>query len=476
MGPMNPADFVAASKAIGATRGAPQKVMASPPTLTTGSVATLTRPWPTAHGGGGPNDAPDGVVSWVRCKPEALAAASSPIFRGVTLNAEGTSWTNSTVGAIIMHYGSAVEFAFGPSATSYLLKVDDEYVSFTPTTIPNSGTPFHKWTFGSAALRRIEIIGYNISLINIWTADTDNVTPALVRGPKCVILGDSFTNIAPYGIGLAFGDAMGWDDVQQSGIGGTGLVNPGSFITLGQRVQSDVIRFNPDVAIVMDLANDYGKTPSEVSAAATSLLATMRASLPNAILAFAPNAQYGWGATSMTANALAVYKATKAAVQAAGPGTFFLDLLDMPAPTNVARASGLVSSSSNSASAGSGIVPMNFQPPIGSTVELDGASATIGERVVVKSITQRSGTVWDVYIDGTLKYTHTAGVSTAAVVGNSILIGRGNSSSPTGYGSADIFLDGTQHPTPAGRQAFGYQMAALFRQQLATLYPSGTSL
>src|SRR5260370_38729020 len=99
--------------------------------------------------------------------------------------------------------------------------------------LPNNGIfIFFYFPYGSAALRPTVFIATATIFGGVYTAATDTIQPAPVRGPRVIVVGDSFTEGAGgtsqvNGWVQVFADALGWDDVWPSGAGRTGFVNPG---------------------------------------------------------------------------------------------------------------------------------------------------------------------------------------------------------------------------------------------------------
>ena len=433
-----------------------QKVMASPPTVTSGAAVTLARQWPTAHGDPYVASKISGAFRFTRCKPADILSNAIPSILNVTSNTGASPNTVNSVGMVFRHYGSDFEIEFSPmNSTTFLVKVDDEYVSLTPHQIVATTNIIWKFAFGSAANRRIEIILANAVPRGIWTADIDAITPAAVRGPRVLAFGDSFTSMTPNGWWLAFGDALGLDDVWASGVGGTGYKATASGLKFRARLAQDVIAYSPDIVVIHGLTNDaLYATASDIYDEAVGCFNDLKAALPNALIMVAPNAQGGWSYANVGATMIANLKALKQAADAAG--VFWLPMLELPLLGSVAPQTGLVTSTGGTV--GAGTIRVNFVPPVGSTIEV--GSGAVTERVVVKSITQITGSIWTLTIDGVLKYAHASGEA-ATHVGDNFYVGGGDAAATSGYGNCDVFLSATRHPTEVGAQAIGYQLAAL---------------
>ncbi|GIQ63708.1 hypothetical protein PACILC2_22760 [Paenibacillus cisolokensis] len=75
---------------------------------------------------------------------------------------------------------------------------------------------------------------------------------------------------------------LGWDG-WNSGVGGTGYVNngPAGRVKFQDRIQHDVLQYQPDVVVIAGGINDEGSPVEQTQAAADLLYSTIRSSLPN---------------------------------------------------------------------------------------------------------------------------------------------------------------------------------------------------
>lgn len=178
---------------------------------------------------------------------------------------------------------------------------------------------------------RIESDGvYSIGRIVLDKQDT--IQPLPKRGPLAIIAGDSITEGSGAGprmdnFAAQFGRMMGWD-VWASGSGGTGYTvgangSSATRVTLGSRLQNDVIRWNPDVVIITMGRNDEGATSAALTAACNDVFSRLVAGLPDALIIVTSPLHFG----TPPAAALTTRDTIKAAATAYG-----LTFIDMLAP------------------------------------------------------------------------------------------------------------------------------------------------
>lgn len=113
--------------------------------------------------------------------------------------------------------------------------------------------------------------------------------PGFRIGPRTIVLGDSWTQAYPIrtpfeGYVQVMARDLGLADAWASGIGGTGFVNPGQYITFGQRLRSDVLKYHPRTVIVAGGANDITIPLAQLDLAAGSVFRRIRRAMPHARL------------------------------------------------------------------------------------------------------------------------------------------------------------------------------------------------
>lgn len=437
-----------------------KRTMAQPPQTSYSASHTIASPktWPVVLATGSGSTYKMGVnfATLSKAANPTIRGTSFPNYLFAVFNNMNNGTDSNAAQLSFMHYGSAIEIGIkDQTGAAILVKVDGQYVSLSPQLAANTGGEnFYYLNFGSADYRKIDVmVSNNLGISAIYTAQTDTVTPAELRGPRVIVLGDSFINTGSSAASIngfvqAFADRMGWDDVWPSGLGGTGILTTTSGPNYRQRVAQDVIAFSPDIVIVQMSINDAAFTGAQIGTEAALLFAQIRTGLPNALICAVSAAKTGAAAT--ISNAWAQKDAIKAAVQAAPINGIMLDLMEMPLP------SGVMPDTTNTlaASASSNATTLSFTNP----PALNGTyKFADGTRFVA------------IGASGTGPYTVTtdSGIQTgqsngAAItqVGDSYLSGSGRVGAPTGQGNCDIMItsDGA-HPTDAGHAHMGVTMA-----------------
>ncbi|WP_199615562.1 GDSL-type esterase/lipase family protein [Paenibacillus alkalitolerans] len=193
------------------------------------------------------------------------------------------------------HYGSEFEILEKGLNNKCRILIDEGYGyelahSGTLSGGPADGGLYLRWVdFGVAKLRRIRIeyyLGY-FGGIRIGPNDT-LFPPSRPAGKRAIFMGDSFTEGGSSGFpqGLSYGAItsvlLGWE-FWNSGVGATGYINPGPAgrVKFQDRVQHDVIGYNPDVVVIAGGINDESYTYADVLSASDLLFKTVREGLPN---------------------------------------------------------------------------------------------------------------------------------------------------------------------------------------------------
>lgn len=379
-----------------------------------------------------------------------------------------------TMAESFYHDGQYLEIE--PHAAGCLLKVNDQYVSRTPST----GNDIFV-NFGSMARRRIDVIcqNPNFGVVNIGANDSLEAAP--VRGPRVVILGDSFASgsLASFPIYLA--DVLGWDDVISSGAGGTGYVanNSGTNANYYQRVQHDVIAENPDIVWIEGSTNDWSLSNATLATNAALLYSTLRAALPNALIIASSTAS--GGVSTVPTSGLQDFATLKAA--AAANGVLWLDLNHYPLQgtpqSGVIGGYGNYTAGTDGMSSGIGLSFTTGTCGAGSScglytgmvIDIEPGTAN-EEEIEVRDWTVGSFSppFYLVHFAGVLQHNHNLGVSYVQV-GRSLWTGVGNNVTPTGYGNSDLYVGAgggdTVHPSASGAAAVGAALATLLQLQTA---------
>lgn len=478
------------------------RIIATAPTVTIGAAATLPRPIYAASVSS-PN-----VQSQVAGSPFTVSRTIpvSTTTGGVAFISEPTITPGTTTRSgqshkqfSFMHEGSALEIQTQSNGNRYYIKVDGEYVTdtlATPATLYHTATAASQWRkldFGTRKLRRIDLIGGGsgtdvFNFCGVAIGSSDAIFAAPIRGPRVICVGDSFTTSVIHGWTHWFAEAMGWDDVWTSGVGGTGFLATagGASKTFRDRMETDVVPFNPDIVLVMGGQNDLSGDAAALQAEAQAYAEALRTALPNALIIGGCNAAKG--VENFTAGALAARDGIKAGWKAGGG--VWLDITEQPL-VGTPAATTLLSAVSAGRAGNTGVITVTSgstgipcvstaEAPasqvglrVGSTVDI-GTGAT-RERKVITGIGYGGGKPYYAF-DGVFQYAHAAG-EPVVEVGGSYISGRGQVGTTTGWGTADLWCSSDSiHPsqndilsTPYtnGHYAIGMAQAAIIRGYLA---------
>jgi len=351
--------------------------------------------------------------------------------------------------------GTYVEIRGKGSGGKVRVRVNGDLVSLTPVTFTNDGSTYLlPITFATRAVRRITVeADSSFAFSGVRTGATDSVVPTQVKGPRVIVIGDSFTDgTGADGLGgtcwvTRFAQAMGWADVWKSGVGGTGYLNAGTGgrTTFRGRVASDVIAYAPDVVIVAGGINDTSSSQAAVQAEAALLYAQIRAGLPNAVLVVV-SPFWRNGVETYTSALMGVRDGVKAAAVAAG--AIYLDVLELPPVATV------TTTLAASALSGATSVSLTDPVPVRSTI-------TIGATHERRVVTALSGTGPYTATVAALSGARSAG-DPVTTVGPSLWTGTGKIGATTGAGNSDLIVasDGT-HPSQAGHDLIGSTLARM---------------
>ncbi len=180
----------------------------------------------------------------------------------------------------------AQEFEFLTLGTGarYRVKIDREYVGLDEisTPLPDGNFYWVRLQFDSKHRRAVSIEGNGLAFGGIALGGDDQVYfPEIPLGPRCIVLGDSFTE----GL-LSFAQRLsgltGWE-IWGSGVGGIGYMNPGppGRVQFIARVQSDVIRNHPDVVLIAGGINDAAYPVNVLRTQAQALYDAIGTNLPS---------------------------------------------------------------------------------------------------------------------------------------------------------------------------------------------------
>lgn len=446
-----------------------RNVMASPPTVTWSTTNTITgRFWPAANAGPGGTA---GIVSspyftFTRCGSiltgQASMATKTYVY-GTSVNYNSVQSFN-VMGVSFIHTGTQFAIYMGGYSERILIKVDDQYVTMTPHNFANDGSlNYGSVVFATAGRRRIELLissGTNPPFGGVYTDAGDAIQPANVRGPRVIMVGDSFCEGSNAASGpcsnypVVFSELMGWDDVWTSGVGGTGFLNAGvGHLTYRQRLATDVFPYNPDIVFVQGSTNDGSSTDAAVGAEALLTFQAIQAALPKTLIcAFGPTLNVGVAYANQ--NTVKQRATIKAAVQAVGG--LFIDIQQMPV-------SALTTPQVTTLNSGysSGVTTIQTVAPLvpGTTYQFADGSCLACATV------SGSGSPFTANID---KLTNSqSGGATMTQVGSCLWTGNGNVSSPAGNGNCDTLVSSdTLHPTQFGHEALAEAICYGFLNQM----------
>lgn len=461
-----------------------QPVMATPPTVAISTTNPLAAglqfsPFNNSQqiGGGGSVDLSFCSVS--RAVNPQVASLTSPLFayvrfQHVSATAGGVGYNGgNTVQFGVMHSGLSIVLMLHGLSTNVIAKVNDQYVTLTPTAVPaNNVANFYSLTFSAAALRRIDFIVDNVlgscNFGGFFVSEGDVLYPAQIRGPRVIVMGDSFTTAtgagcSALGFSGVLADYMGWDDIIPSGIGGTGIIATGSgtYCNYNQRVATDVYPWNPDEVIIQGFFNDNSSTGAAIQAALLTLVQGIVQNLPYCrVTLFGPYVNTGSGNhTGAASLAASGFNATRLACQNVAaffnsPQVKYIDPTTGPAPpipqtltlTNAVSANATTFLTTNIGFVTQGAT---YQWP-------NGERSFVRSRSGYTATVDRVASAWP--------------IGTPIVqVGNCYMRGAGFQGAPTGIGNADnlVFTDDI-HPSALGHIAIGSLLGVTWAPSLNT--------
>lgn len=267
-------------------------VMDSPPTVTVGSqngatviADSVLVPWDDAQfrylGG-------RAVVAGASFPDTTLAR-----YNQITSNANPANMRVE-----FMHDGAEFEFLVKALASErYRVIVNGEPATATAQTLGGTTGSLYlvHVAFGSRDIRHIEIDGAIMYFGGVRIGPNDALwTPDVAVGPRVIFFGDSYTEgtgagMPSMGLAQTTGTLLGWRDLWISGVGGTGYLNDAGVVgktTFRDRVEADVIAYDPAIVIVAGGLNDHsaGSTGAEVGAEAGRLFTEIIESVPGVTL------------------------------------------------------------------------------------------------------------------------------------------------------------------------------------------------
>lgn len=274
-------------------------VMASPPTITTGTteLGGLTKTYYVASGG-----SPLATAANFKYKGGVPTITSSIYYRfpSVTVGSGGNvSATQQANGWAVEFYADAVKVELfvlcSTSAKGLQIEVNDQPVSSAITALPaTSGGGYILLDFtsvGGRAVRKIRVegdqaTGWRGVLVgateSVWSFDPDHDIIACSVGDSIEAQqGGTSPNT---GWQIVAGKCLGWSDVREVALGGTGWVNQGAWSsTFGDANRvADVVAARPSVVILAASPNDT--SGATLQAAMLAGFQAYRAALPYALI------------------------------------------------------------------------------------------------------------------------------------------------------------------------------------------------
>lgn len=188
-----------------------------------------------------------------------------------------------------------LKFKYISGATEYRLYINDRPVTANTQDIPGPPTAGSsnvlKVDLGSVDVWRIRFEVTTMPFGGVFTSPGDTVWPTLLRGPRVMGFGDSITDGSSQNQGAGqgtwlkrFGRLIGARDTWDQSRGSTGYITPGTFATLPNRAQRDVVTYKPDVVIMWAGYNDQTIDPvllSDIKSAASLTVDIIRSQVPN---------------------------------------------------------------------------------------------------------------------------------------------------------------------------------------------------
>lgn len=196
-----------------------------------------------------------------------------------------------------MYYGQTFEllYKYISGATEYRLYINDQKVTDLTQDMPGPPSAGSrnvlKVDLGSVSVWKIRFEMTTMPFGGIFTGPNDTLWPTPLRGPRLMGFGDSITDGSSQNQGAGqgtwlkrFGRLVGAPDTWDQSRGGTGYITPGSFATLPDRAERDVVRYAPDVVIMWAGYNDQTVVTSDLLAIRNAAIRTIdiiQAGVPN---------------------------------------------------------------------------------------------------------------------------------------------------------------------------------------------------
>jgi lysophospholipase L1-like esterase len=253
----------------------------------------------------------------------------------------GTTGHGLSVGDRVM-FGTITSTTGISANTIYYVKTVPSVTTLTLSTTPGGSTlalttDGTSTAISQAKTRRFRVEGDQASGMRgalvcpsctLWAPqDQDSLVAAFVGDSNVAQTGASRPN---GGFAATLGKLLGWSDVREIALGGTGWVNPGAFTsTFGDATRvADAVAVAPQVLLATASSNDNASSPATITAAVLAGLRAYRAALPRVPIIVGGIQP---GAIGPDATSLANEAAVKAAWTAfADANSWFVDISNDP--------------------------------------------------------------------------------------------------------------------------------------------------
>ena len=445
-----------------------RKVMGAPVVPTAGAHAITGLFWSPLAGPGGANAVySGGAFSYSRSGTPIVSGVINPKYNIARLSAvnygsSGNGFTSNVEQWSFMTYATTIEIVMYSYSVNFLVKINDEYTSLTPTGTGAGGAAvYYTLTFGSTALRRVDVIvngsAGNGSFAGVWTGATETVYPAPVRGSTMVVFGDSFVEggTSTYGACESYpvimGEALGLDNVVSSGVGATGFLGAGAGkLTYRGRLSTDLTPFASTADYVFfqcSSFNDAGSSIAELQAEWALTLAAAKAIAPNVAYGFIGPMSNG-GPSKTTAACWAHHNAAKQFCT--DNDLLFISCLEQRLPSGTAAFSTTLSGYTSTTS-------------FATTASLaPGQVYKFADGTRFRCKTSSGGGPANIVPESALGNAQIAG-ATVTLCGQSVWSGTGRIGTTASNGNCDVLVNSDDvHPSSQGQLVIGLALAAEF--------------
>jgi lysophospholipase L1-like esterase len=392
------------------------------------------------------------------------------------------TWTSTTSGGWAVEFdldtvGGVFEVLTKGDGAKLTVLINGQYLAASAVTVPAGGALYNLIvTLSSGGFYRVRIeLDGQTRFFGVNVGPTDAVYAAPRRPIRAAWVGDSFSEPtisdsggSHHGQGMVpmFGWATGWD-VYPAGRGGTGFMNPGTYVKYADRLPEILAVPNLDIVIFQLSGNDVTYTTAQVVAQVQACITLARAAgfvFSNQIIVMSS----WWNKQSQGMPAALIDQNNQVQALCATLGIPFVDTL-IPAVSN--GVSSTVATAITSGQSQLVIVdrfPSVADSPAGNLaggeyfVQIGNSGSSALEVRQVQSVSG-SGP-YTLGLTSGVGNTHAVGESVIQV-GKGVLTGTGYQGATTGSGSSDRFTgtDGT-HPTVAGARWRGAAYAARLQQ------------